>query len=150
MIDVLVLADAPFITGERTKEAVNIAVRTGGAFCVKVRHQRLEPRTSSLEIWLVSDDQGRTRRRILREWLLAKKPALKDPSDRLAEKVLAHRYRARRHLNSPGRVLHHLRRRHLAPLPRRVRRQPVEPLVEFGVRVLVKYCPHNAAILTHY
>jgi len=67
MVNVLVLAYAPFITLERSEKAMHIPVRASRAFRVKVGHQCLEPRASGFEIRFVSYDQGRTCRYFFRE-----------------------------------------------------------------------------------
>jgi len=56
MVNVLVLAYAPFITLERSEKAMHIPVRASRAFGVKVRHQCFEPRASGFEIRFVSDN----------------------------------------------------------------------------------------------
>lgn len=105
---------------------------------VKSSHEGYKPIPGRFKFRIILDHQCRPGRRVFRKRLFPQEFSLEHPADRLAEQGLLHRDVAGRHLKCTSSVLHHLRGRHLSPLPFAVLVQTLKPFEDLAVCIAVE------------
>jgi len=117
MVQVLVLADAPFGSGQASKETVDFSIAAIFAQSMKVVEQRSDLVLCLSEVRFILHNQFSSRRSVLSKRFFAEKLLLEHPANEFSDKKLLHRTLAGHYFQDAGIVFQHLRDRHFSPLP---------------------------------